>query len=112
MTKTFVTIESQVGVGHDKLSSEVQTGVHRVIYEHEFEFNLQETDLDKTQFFLAVWQTGNEESGDESLIGECTLALDTEKITSAPGQCLEESRKLFKHLVSWNRRRILISDLV
>lgn len=100
MTKTFVTIESQVGVKHGKLSSEVQTGVHRVSYEHKFEFNVQETDLDKTQFLLAVWQTGNEESGNKTLIGECTLAMDTEKITSVPGQHLEESRKLFRHLVS------------
>ena len=98
MSKTFVTIESQVGITHDKLSSEVQTGVHRVSYEHNFEFNVCDTDLDQTQFVLTVRQ--HEESGDENLIGECMVAMETVKITSAPGQRLEVSEKLFKQLVS------------
>ena len=111
MIKTFVMI-CQVGAIHDKQSSEVQTGVHKITYEQEFEFNVQDADFDKTQFVLAVWQTNNEESREESLIGECTIAMDRAKITSATGQRLEESRKLFKQLVSPNCSKILISDLI
>jgi hypothetical protein len=57
-----------------------------------------DTDLDQTQFVLTVRQ--QEESGDENLIGECMVAMETVKIRSAPGQCLEVSEKLFKQLVS------------
>jgi hypothetical protein len=103
VTKTIVTIESQVGVTHDKQSSEEQIGVHGVTYEHNFEFNLSTSELDQTHLFLAVWQ--HEESGDESLIGECTVAMDTAEITSAPGKSLVMSRKLFKQLVSGKRRK-------
>ena len=86
VTKTMVTIESQVGATHDKQSSGEQTGVHGVSYEHNFEFKSCNTDLDQTHLFLTVWQ--QEESGNENLIGECMVAMDRLKITSAPEQSL------------------------
>ena len=106
ITKTFVTVESQVGGRNDKQSSEVQTGVHNVSYEQNFDFHVYETDLDRTQVVLTVWQ--HEESGDESLIGECAVAMDTVNITSAPGQSLEVSRKLIKHSVSGKFRDMFL----
>ena len=104
-TKTMVTIESQVGTTFDKQSSEEQTGVHGVSYEHNFEFKSCNSDLDQTHLFLTVWQ--QEESGNENLIGECTVAMDTVEITSAPEQSLVISRKIFKQMVSGKRREEL-----
>ena len=74
-------------------------GVHRLSYEHEFEFNLRETDIAQAQLSLTVWQTGNEECADV-LIGQCNVDMSTENITSAPGQSREVSKKLFKQSVS------------
>ena len=100
MTKSFITMLTHTGTSHDKQHSEIQIGVHRVIYEQNFEVNLSETDLDNVQLELSVWETGGEVSDEHNLIGKCTVAMDTVKITSAPGQSLEISRKLLKESVS------------
>lgn len=96
--KTFVTIESQAGTVRDQQSSEVHVGVHRIPYVHNFEFKVCETDLEQMLFLLTVWQ--KHESGDESLVGKCTVAMDTMKITAALGQSCEVSKTLIKQSVS------------
>lgn len=98
---TYVLMDFKIGKITEQCKTVPIQGIHKACYKQEFAFKLSETDLSHAELSVSVWEVN--EQVEDSLLGECSISLETMKLPM-PGTNAESgvdiSTNVFKRVVS------------